>query len=189
MAIADAPVSADEQRLRAETEPDVDIDLFLRTLDETVAALDAGEVPYLLMGGIASTCMGRDRWTHDIDLFVKPGDAHAVLESLAAAGFETEETFPDWLFKAAKHDQLVDIIFRSAGDIVVDEEMLARAPTFEFMDRRGRTIPPEDLIVIKAGGHAEHMPRHWHDALGFLATACDIDWESLIRRARRGARR
>src|SRR4051812_13150967 len=127
MAIADAPVSADEQRLRADAAPDPDMELFLRALDETVAALDIGGAPYLLMGGIASTCMGRDRWTHDIDLFVKPGDAHGVLETLAAAGFETEETFPDWLFKAAKHDQLVDIIFRSAGDILVDEEMLARA--------------------------------------------------------------
>src|SRR3954468_12967858 len=166
MAIADAPVSADEQRLRAEPEPDVDIELFLRTLDETVAALDAGEVPYLMMGGIASTCMGRDRWTHDIDLFVKPGDAHAVLATLQAAGFETEETYPDWLFKAAKHDQLVDIIFRSSGDILVDEEMLARAPTFDFMGRRVRTVPAEDLIVIKSIVHAEHMPRHWHDALG-----------------------
>lgn len=189
MAIADAPISADEQRLRAETAPDVDMELFLRALDETVAALDGGEIPYLLMGGIASSCMGRDRWTHDIDLFVKPNDAHRVLDALGTAGFETDETFPDWLFKATKYEQLIDVILRSAGDILVDGEMLARAPTFDFMGRQVRTIPPEDLMVIKAVVHAEHMPRHWHDALGILATACDIDWEYLILRARRGARR
>jgi predicted nucleotidyltransferase len=189
MAIADAPISADEQRLRDEAGPDVDMELFLRALDETVAALDARRIPHLLMGGIASTCMGRDRWTHDIDLFVKPGDNHRVMHALSAAGFETEETFPDWLFKASKYDQLIDIIFRSSGDILVDDEMLSRAPTFDFMGRQVRTVPPEDLVVIKAVVHAEHMPRHWHDALGILATTCDIDWDYLILRARRGARR
>lgn len=191
MAIADARISEDEQRLRGEPSHEVeeDTEQFLLALDETVAALEADGVPYMLMGGIASTCMGRTRWTHDIDLFVRPDDNRRVLGALADAGFETEETFPDWLFKASKHDQLVDVIFRSSGDIVVDDEMLERAPTFEFMGRQVRTVPAEDLLVIKALVHAEHMPRHWHDALGLLATACDIDWDYLIRRSRRGARR
>src|SRR3954453_17679726 len=191
MAIADARISEDEQRLRGEPshEGEEDTEQFLLALDETVAALEAEGVPYLLMGGIASTCMGRTRWTHDIDLFVRPDDNPRVLAALANAGFDTEETFPDWLFKASKHDQLVDVIFRSTGDIVVDEEMLARPPTFEFMDPQVRTIPPEDLIVIKAVVHAEHIPRHWHDALGILATACDIDWGDLIGRAPGGPRR
>ena len=191
MAIADARISEDERRLRGEPDHDghEDTEQFLLALDETIAALDADRVPYMLMGGIASTCMGRTRWTHDIDLFVRPDDAHAVLEALGRAGFETEETYPDWLFKASKYDQLVDVIFRSSGDILVDDEMLARAPTFDFMGRQVRTVPPEDLLVIKAVVHAEHMPRHWHDALGLLASVCDLDWEYLIRRSRRGARR
>jgi predicted nucleotidyltransferase len=191
MAIADARMSEDEQRLRGEPEGDVedDTEQFLLALDEVVAALDADGVPYMLMGGIASTCMGRARWTHDIDLFVPPNDGRRVLDALARAGFETEETYPDWLFKASKYDQLVDVIFRSSGDIVVDDEMLERAPTFDFMGRQVRTVPPEDLLVIKAVVHDEHMPRHWHDALGLLAEVCDLDWDYLIRRARRGARR
>src|SRR3954469_4152200 len=100
MALADAPISADEQRLRAAGAPEGDMDRFLHALDDTVEALDGDGVPYLMMGGIASTCMGRDRWTHDIDLFVKPNDGHRVLDALGRSGFETEETFPDWLFKA-----------------------------------------------------------------------------------------
>src|SRR3954447_23415380 len=191
MAIADARISEDEQRLRGEPshEGEEDTEQFLLALDETVAALKAEGVPYMLMGGIASTCMGRTRWTHDIDLFVRPDDNRRVLAALADAGFETEETFPDWLFKASKYDQLVDVIFRSSGDIIADDEMFERAPTFECMGRQVRTVPPEDLLVIKAVVHAEHMPRHWHDALGLIATVCDLDWEYLIRRARRGARR
>lgn len=188
--LASSCISEDERRLRAvDNGADSDVAAFLAALDETIAALAAHDIPYVLMGGIASACMGRPRWTHDIDLFVGPQDARRVLDALAAAGFETEETYPDWLFKASKHGELVDIIFRSAGDIYVDEEMLARAREREFMGRRVRIIPPEDLLVVKAVVHAEHMPRHWHDALALLASCDELDWDYLVRRARKGVRR
>lgn len=189
MALAADQVSQDEQRLREAAPSTTDDEEFLAALDDTVEALEGEGVPYLLMGGIASACMGRPRWTHDIDLFVKPTDAHRVLDALRAAGFETEETFPDWLFKASKHGQLIDIIFRSTGDIYVDDEMLARAELREFMGRRLRIIAPEDLLVIKALVHGEHMPRHWHDAIALLAHCQELDWDYLLKRARKGVRR
>ena len=85
-------------------------------LDETITTFDGAEVEYLLMGGIASSCLGRERWTHDIDLFVRPTEATRALEVLHKVGFATEETYPEWLFKARKNGQMVDLIFRSAGD-------------------------------------------------------------------------
>jgi hypothetical protein len=181
------PISEDERRIRAQTH-DLDEAAFIRTLDETVAALDAAEVPYLFMGGIASACQGRPRYTHDIDLFVRPQEARRALDALSDAGFDTEETYAEWLYKGFKHGQMVDIIFRSTGDIYLDDEMLERAPVQPFMARDLRIIPAEDLIVIKAIVHNEHMPRHWHDALALLAVA-DLDWEYLVRRARMGVRR
>ncbi|HVF74229.1 MAG TPA: nucleotidyltransferase [Acidimicrobiales bacterium] len=188
--LAAEQISEDEQRVRdTVAAAAADEAEFLAALDETVDALDADEVPYVLMGGIASACWGRPRWTHDIDLFVKPQDARRVLDALALRGFETEETFPDWLFKASKHGQLIDIIFRSTGDIYVDDEMLARAQRREFRGRQLFIIPPEDLLVIKAVVHGEHMPRHWYDALGLLATCEELDWDYLVRRARKGVRR
>jgi predicted nucleotidyltransferase len=190
MAIADARISEDEQRLRGESdhEPEEDTEQFLLALDETIAVLDADGVPYMLMGGIASTCMGRTRWTHDIDLFVRPDDASRVLEALGQV-LELRPVAAGRVEAEVDISHGGDVIFRSSGDIVVDDEMLARAPTFDFMGRQVRTVPPEDLLVIKAVVHAEHMPRHWHDALGLLATVCDLDWDYLIRRSRRGARR
>jgi predicted nucleotidyltransferase len=182
-------VSQDERRLREATTPPDEEDRFLAALDETIDALERAEIPYVLMGGIASACLGRPRWTHDVDLFVKPTDALRVLDALAAEGFETERTFPDWLFKASKHGQLIDIIFRSMGDIYVDEEMLERARPREFMGRKLRIIPPEDLLVIKAVVHGEHMPRHWYDALALLAHCQELDWDYLVKRARKGVRR
>src|SRR5579872_3362753 len=97
-----APVSSDEGRLRAVLREDPDVAALLPVLDETIAALDGAGVEYMLMGGIASSCMGRERWTHDIDLFMRPTEALRALDVLRGAGFDTEETFLDWLFKAQK---------------------------------------------------------------------------------------
>lgn len=161
---------------------------FLAVLDDVTAALDEHGYPYVFMGGIASAAVGRPRLTHDIDLFVRPDDAREVLVALEKAGFDIEEKFPHWLFKAFKNGLLVDIIFRSSGDIYLDEEMLGRAPTMNFKGRQLPLIPPEDLMVMKALVHEEHMPRHWHDALAIVATS-DLDWDYVVRRARRGPRR
>lgn len=182
------PVSADEERLRTALREDPDVAAFLPVLDDTIAALDDAGVEYMLMGGIASSCMGRDRWTHDIDIFTRPREALRALEVLGDAGFETDETYPDWLFKAKKDGQLVDIIFRSSGGILVDDEMVERSPQGQFMGRDVRTVPPEDLVVIKALVATEHTPRHWYDALAIIAAA-ELDWRYLMRRARMGIRR
>jgi hypothetical protein len=163
--------------------------LFPVVLGDTIDALDRAEVPYVFMGGIGATTHGRPRWTHDIDVFVRPEEAGRALRALADAGFRTEETYPDWLYKAFKHDVMVDVIFKSLGGILLDEEMLERATVEDVRGQKARVMAPEDLLVIKAIVHDEHMPRHWHDALAIISH-CDLDWDYIVRRARRhGARR
>jgi|GEM_PF-839587 len=183
-----APVSNDEGRVRMALREDPDLAALLPVLDEVIDVLGRSEIEYLLMGGIASSCLGRERWTHDIDVFARPAEARRAMTALAAAGFDTEETYPEWLFKAFKAEQMVDLIFRSGGDITVDDEMVRRAPTATFMGRTVRTVPAEDLLVLKVVVAAEHAPRHWYDALAIVAAA-DLDWPYLMRRARRGIRR
>lgn len=155
---------------------------------ETVAVLEREGVPYAVIGGIASTGYGRSRWTHDIDILVKPEDADYALTCLERAGFTTEKTDPKWLYKAFKRGVLVDVIFRSTGEIRLDAEMLARAVQVEALGCRPRLVPAEDLLVMKALVHDEGGPRHWHDALG-LISANELDWAYLLRRARRAPRR
>ena len=162
--------------------------VFEQVLGEVVGALDRTGVEYALMGGIASTGHGRPRWTHDIDVFVKPTAADPALEALAQSGFETERTDPSWLFKGFKHGVLVDVIFRSTGGFYLDDEMSARSVEREFMGHRVRLIAPEDLLVIKAAVHDEQGPRHWHDALGVIGVN-ELDWDYLLRRARQAPRR
>jgi hypothetical protein len=147
-------------------------------------------VPYMSIGGIASCVWGRARWTHDIDFFVRPEDARTVLDALADAGFAATEEYPHWLYKAFKDDVLVDVIFRSTRDILMDDEMIRRALLLDF---RGRTLPiapPEDVLVMKAIASGEDTPRYWYDALAITANSSELDWDYLLRRARQhGARR
>jgi len=119
---------------------------------------------------------------------VAPPEAHRALDSLVKSGFETEITNPAWLYKGFSNGILVDVLFKSKGDIYLDDEMLARSSHYTVWGTRARVIPPEDLIVIKAIVHDEETPRHWHDALALLRRP-DLDWDYLVTRAQRGPRR
>ena len=136
---------------------------------------------------MAAKTYGKRRTTHDIDLFVKPSDARRALEVLADAGFTTEETFPNWLYKAFKHDVMVDIIFRSEGGITLDDETLMRARTIEYRGRRLPVVPPEVLMLMKVFAlrdtHAANTHwRHWRDAVSVLRNV-PLDWDFLHAKA------
>jgi predicted nucleotidyltransferase len=168
-------------------DPDL-IDIFNRVLGETVEAMEASGLRYVFIGGIASGGLGRPRSTHDIDLFVMPEDADLSLRALTKNGFSTQKTDPSWLYKAWKNDILVDVIFKSKGEIYLDNEMYQRVTLADFHGQRLRLVAPEDLFIIKAAAHSELTPGHWHDAIALL-THAKIDWEYLLRRARRAPRR
>jgi hypothetical protein len=82
----------------------------------------------------------------------------------------------------------VDVIFKSKGEIYLDAEMYQRSQKAEFHGKQLRLVAPEDLLIIKAAAHSELTPGHWHDATALLSHA-SLDWDYLIRRARRAPRR
>src|SRR5207244_1880974 len=97
--------------------------------------------------------------------------------------------YGDWLCTAERCGVVAALIFRASGGIPLTDEMLERARVLEFHGVKAPVIPPEDLLVIKAVVHDEHMPRHWHDALGLIGR-CELDWDHLLTLARQhGARR
>jgi len=159
-----------------------------RILGEAILALDGAEVPYVVMGGLVAAVFARPRSTDDIDVFVKPEHASRALEALREADFEVEEHDPMWLFKAWKDGVLVDVIFRSSGEVYLDDEMLQRAVEGECRGTPMKMISPEDLLVIKAVATAEHGSHHWYDALGIIARN-PIDWAYLVERARQAGPR
>ncbi len=161
---------------------------FARILREAVEAVDRAGYPFLVLGGLASSLVGRPRWTHDIDFLVRPGDARDVLEALRGAGFTTEETDPVWIYKAFKDDVMVDVIFMVMGGIYLDDEMRTHSIERDYDGLRLRIPSPEDQIVIKAIVHREETSRHWFDSLAILGRA-QLDWNYLLHRGRVGARR
>src|SRR5438067_6875625 len=166
----------------------VDEPVFLDVLKEVVDTLERADIPFLVIGGVASAVWGRPRYTQDIDLMVRPHDAKHALEVLEEAGFDTQETFEHWLYKGLKNGVIVDVLFQSSGGIYLDEEMLERRVLREFGGLKLPLAAPEDLIVMKAIAHEEETPRYWHDALSIIART-ELDWEYLLKRARIRARR
>jgi predicted nucleotidyltransferase len=157
-------------------------------LFETIDAVERSGIPYALIGGVAGKSLGRPRVTHDIDLFVTPEDASKILGVLEAKGFISQKRDPYWLFKAWKQNILVDIIFKSSGDIYFDEEVRSHVRRTTYLGRFVNSISPEDFLVIKAAAHQEHNPHHWHDALAVLKQG-NLDWNYLLRRAKHAPRR
>jgi len=149
----------------------------------TVGTLGEAGLSFALVGGVASAGYGRARWTKDIDVFCRPEDADAVLDVLAAKGFEVERTNPAWIYKAFRDGVQVDVIFKGKGGVFFDERMADRVRTVSLVGVEVPAISPEDLIVLKAVSHDEESPRHWHDALAVLATT-ELDWDYLLERAR-----
>lgn len=158
-------------------------------LDDTMGALREAGIQFLLIGGIGSCVFGRDRGTRDIDVFVRPESAENALSALAARGFRTKKEYEHWLYKGWKDDVLVDVIFRSSRDILLDQEMLDRARVVTFRGREVPVAPPEDLVVMEAVAASEDTPRYWYDAIAIIGQT-ELDWDYLVARARqRGARR
>jgi hypothetical protein len=145
-----------------------------------------------VFGSIATKALARPRpdFPHeDIDLMIRPPDAGPASGVLADAGFIVEETDPSWLTQAKRAGITVDLIFRTAGDIHLDPEMLRRAVRSSVSGVEVPLIPPEDYAVMKAVLYQEHRPFEWFDALALIARP-GLDWDYLIDRAlRHGAQR
>jgi predicted nucleotidyltransferase len=165
-----------------------DLETLNRTLFAAIEVIEEHGIPYALMGGVAAKRLGRPRVTHDIDLFVRPDDADLILKILSDEGFLTERRDPHWLYKAWREEILVDIIFKSSGDIYFDEEVRSHVRRIAYNGRFFNAISPEDFIVIKSAVHQEHIPHHWHDALSVL-TQGNLDWDYLLKRAKHAPRR
>ena len=162
--------------------------VFRGVLEAAIGAIEGAAIGYVLIGGVGSASLGRPRWTRDIDILVAPIDADRTLEALERAGFSTERTNEHWIFKATKDEIVVDVIFKGVGDIYLDDPMRARALRATFLGVEAQVAPPEDQIVIKAIANDEQSARHWNDALALIAL-CDINWDYLVERSARGARR
>lgn len=165
-----------------------ELERFRTVLAEAVEIIEEEGIPYLVAGSLASATWGRPTSVGDIDVVVGPPDAKRALKAFDAAGYDTEEAEPQWLYKARKDDVSVDIIFQMQGDLYLDEQMVEHGTIDEVQGTRLRLMAPEDFIVSQALSAKEDTPDYWYNGLGVLAKA-QIDWDYLVERASRGPRR
>jgi hypothetical protein len=152
-------------------------------LRDCLTRLDDAGISYAIMGGLAVTTLSRPRWTHDIDIFLRPRDAARALKVLADAGYEIERYDHEWLFKAFRDDVTIDLIFQSSGNIYFDDEVERRRVQREFLGVSMPMVSPEDLLVIKSAADSELNHYHWFDALGLMVRQ-DLDWDYVLERSR-----
>ena len=127
----------------------------LETLKLAAAALRDAEVPFVLGGGLAIWARGGPETEHDVDFFVKSGDADRAVEALGQAGFRTEDPPEGWLYKAWRRGILVDVIYKPSG-VRVDDEFLDRAEVLEVHAVRMPVMQAEDVLVTKLLAMKEH---------------------------------
>lgn len=157
-----------------------------RTFVAATKVLDQRAIPYLVMGSIAADVHGGDvawpREGSDIDLFLAKDDAELAQRTLGDNGFHVEEPDEDWLLKVYRDGVLVDLIFRAARTVEIDDEMLERARPKTIEGRRVKVIAPEDYVVIQSRTFSRETPLHWFRACAVLERS-SIDWEYLLLRA------
>jgi hypothetical protein len=146
-----------------------------------LSALHERQIPFLLGGAVAfNYYTGIWRDTKDLDLFIRPADAPAVLDALAGAGFRTEVVYESWLGKGFVGDHFVDLIWRNANGLFpVTDAWHERAPETTLLDERCKVIPLEEMILSKifvAGRYRFDGA----DILHMLHAAGDtIDWRHM----------
>ncbi len=147
-------------------------------------SLEEGKVPFLVGGAYAFRIYtGIERYTKDIDLFVKPADYRRALRVLSRAGYRTEATASQWLGKAFHKGYFVDLILGFANGIgQMDESWFERAPIGSILGLSARFVAPEEMIWMKA--FVQARDRYDGADVAHLLRAChkELDWPKLIQR-------
>lgn len=166
---------------RSGEQPDSGTAAFYRHVLET---LNAAQIPFLVGGAYAfNRYTGIDRYTKDLDLFLRRSDFDRAAEALKQAGYHTELTFPHWLGKARHDGFYIDLIFSSGNAIAeVDDLWFEYAIEEEVLGVPVKISPAEEMIWSKA----YIMERERYDGadVAHLLRACGdkFDWARLLRR-------
>jgi hypothetical protein len=158
-------------------------DFYLEVLRDAIGILDRAETDHLVIGGLATRGLLDMplNLAEDIDVLVRREDADALVDRFSVAGYATHRQDEGWIYKAAKPDVTVDLIFRAGEVIRLDDVHLARSRTIRM---EGVTLPvpaPEDLIVMKAVFDADDRQGRWYGAISLLQHL-PIDWAYLAER-------
>ena len=152
-------------------------------LTEALAILDADGADHLVIGGLATRALLSEPMDEadDVDVFIRAGDAEPLLDRFSSDGYAVYRRDRRWIYKVAKPDVTIDLIFRAGEKIELDERHLGRS---SIIDLEGVAVPvpaPEDLAVMKAVFDGEDRQGRWYGAVRLLKDL-PIDWDYLAAR-------
>lgn len=159
------------------------VDNLEATLRKVVPALRDVDVPFLLAGSAACYAYGGPPPEKDLDLIVKPEDAHRAQDALASAGLRPERPPEEWLLKAWSDDVLVDLIFSPKG-LEVTDEMFDRAIHFSVAAMDVPVMSLEDLFTSKLLAVDEHHADYSVLLVMARAVREQVDWGEVRERTR-----
>jgi putative nucleotidyltransferase-like protein len=148
------------------------------SLKRSVAALEQGDVPYLLGGGLGCWARGGPPSSNDIDLMVKREDAERAQQALAEAGMRPETPPEQWLLKAWDGEILIDLIFEPSG-MRIDDEVIARGERLSVMAMDVEVMDLDDILITKLMALDEHSADYGDLILITRSLREQIDWERL----------
>lgn len=148
------------------------------SLKRSVAALEAGDVPYLLGGGLGCWARGGPPSSNDIDLMFKREDAERAQQTLAEAGMRPETPPEQWLLKAWDGEILIDLIFEPSG-MRIDDEVLARGERLSVMAMEVDVMDLNDILITKLMALDEHSADYGDLILITRSLREQIDWARL----------
>jgi hypothetical protein len=156
---------------------------YVNVLKEALQIIEAAEADHLVIGSAASrVLLGMPlSEAEDVEVLIGTDDADRLLEVLSQAGYATHRRDDGWIYKAAKPDVTIDLIFRAGERIRLDAEHLSRSTVREREGIALHLPSPKDLVIMKATFDAQDRQGRWYDALSILRRF-EIDWEYLARR-------
>ena len=158
---------------------------FLAVFEETLTILEDNRIEHLVIGSIANSAHFGPavEVAGDIDVHVRKPDADRCLEIFPAYGYATHVRDPYWIYKAAKPNVTIDLIFKASGRVELDDEMLAASMSCPFEHLELRVPSPEDMALLFVLLDTDERPGFWYEAMRYLRVVDDCDY--LVARAER----
>jgi len=137
----------------------------------------------IIIGGVASSLLGKPRLTADLDalILMRVDELPDLINNAEMVGFEGR--IPDVL-KFAQRNRIVLLLHEETGtniDISMgllpfEDEMVSRAQQFQIGELILNLPTPEDLIILKA---VAHRPKDLLDIQGIIDNHKVMDYERI----------
>ena len=152
-------------------------------LTEALGILDASGAHHLVIGGLATRALLSERLdeAEDVDVLIRSVNAEPLLGRFSRDGYATYRRDGRWIYKVARPDVTIDLIFRAGERIELDDEHLARSSIVDLDDISLPVPAAEDLAVMKAVFDGEDRQGRWYGAIRLLKHF-PIDWDYLAAR-------